>query len=279
MSSIQNDFDPAYLRQHRATISPYRALVSAQQELIRDAWNRLKWDVRSDARQSQKRLSFERNRHQGAKAVILCNGPSLLKTDFGSLKDAFTFGLNKINLLFSKSDFRPSCVVSINRLVLEQNAAFFNETELPLYLSHKAADLIHFRDNVRFLHMVNSHKFARDISGSVNEGATVTFVALQVAFHLGFTRVALVGCDHNFAVQGKANATVLGKGEDKSHFDPNYFAHGVPWQLPDLDASEMAYRLAKGVYEAFDREIVNCTEGGKLEIFRRCPLAEFLQAA
>jgi hypothetical protein len=41
----------------------------------------------------------------------------------------------------------------------------------------------------------------------------------------------------------------------------------------------MAYRLAKGVYEAFDREIVNCTEGGKLEIFRRCPLSEFLQAA
>jgi hypothetical protein len=222
---------------------------------------------------------LDRDRHQGAKAVILCNGPSLLKTDFDSLRGSFTFGLNKINLLFSKCDFRPSCVVSINRLVLEQNATFFNETELPLYLSHKAADRIQFRDNVRFLHMVNSHKFARDISGSVNEGATVTFVALQVAFHLGFTRVALVGCDHNFAVQGKANATVLGKGDDKSHFDPNYFAHGVPWQLPDLDASEMAYRLAKGVYEAFDREIVNCTEGGKLEIFRRCPLSEFLQAA
>ncbi len=275
---IKTDFSPDYLRHHRPDISPYRNLLSAQKELLREAVGRLKWDVNSVARQSKTRLRAEREANRGQKAVILCNGPSLLKTDFGSLKGTFTFGLNKINLLFSKSDFRPSCVVSINRLVLEQNAAFFNETGLPLYLSHKAADLIQFRDNVRFLHMVNSHKFARDISGSVNEGATVTFVALQVAFHLGFTRVALVGCDHNFAVQGKANATVLGKGEDKSHFDPNYFAHGVPWQLPDLDVSEMAYRLAKGVYEAFDREIVNCTEGGKLEIFRRCPLSEFLQA-
>ena len=101
-------------------------------------------------------------------------------------------------------------------------------------------------------------------------------MALQVAFHLGFTRVALVGCDHNFEVKGKANATVLGQGEDKSHFDPNYFGNGVPWQLPDLEVSEMAYRLAKGVYEAFGREIVNCTVGGKLEIYRRSSLEAFL---
>lgn len=276
---IHNSFDPEYLSRHRADISPYRALVSSQKELLRNAWERLKWDVRSEARLSKGRLLAEKNRYHGRKAVILCNGPSLLSTDFDSLEGVFCFGLNKINLLFAKSKFRPSCIVSINRLVLEQNAAFFNETDLPLYLNHSAADIVHFRENVRFLHMINSHKFARDISGSVNEGATVTFVAMQVAFHLGFNQVALVGCDHNFAVKGKANATVLGKGEDKSHFDPNYFANGVPWQLPDLDASEMAYRLAKGVYETFGREIVNCTEGGKLEIYRRSSLSEFLKSS
>ena len=275
---IQADFSPEYLSKHRPDISPYRNLFSTPRQLILEAAARLRWDIKTVARHSKRRLRSECGLGAGRKAVILCNGPSLLKTDFGSLQGTFTFGLNKINLLFSKNDFRPSCIVSINRLVLEQNAAFFNETDLPLYVSYKAADFVRFRDNVRFLHMVNSHKFARDVSGSVNEGATVTFVALQVAFHLGFRRVALIGCDHNFAVHGKANATVAGKGEDKSHFDPNYFADGVPWQLPDLDASEMAYRLAKGVYEAFDREIVNCTEGGKLEIFRRCPLQEFLRS-
>jgi hypothetical protein len=277
MSGIITEMNGNRQTHFRATISPYRELYSGQKELIIEAWQRLKWDLHFAAWRSKRRLSTERNLNHGRRAVIICNGPSLLKTNFGLLGGTFTFGLNKINLLFSKSDFRPSCVVAINRLVLEQNAAFFNETELPLYLSHKAADLIQFRDNVRFLHMVNSHKFARDVSGSVNEGATVTFAALQVAFHMGFSRVALVGCDHNFAVQGKANTTVLGKGDDKSHFDPNYFAHGVPWQLPDLEASETAYRLAKDVYEAFGREVVNCTEGGKLEIFRRCQLQEFLE--
>lgn len=266
------------LKLHRADISPYRTLVSEQRRLFCSIMDRLRWDVSSPSRHSKARLKKDHNQYVGEKAVILCNGPSLLKVDLEKLKNVYTFGLNKINLLFSKSNFRPSSIVSVNRLVLEQNAEFFNSTDIPLYIANRATDIIECRDSVRFLHLVHSEKFARDISGSVNEGATVTFVALQIAFHLGFKNVALVGCDHNFAVNGPPNLTVIGKGPDNSHFDPNYFSNGLPWQLPDLEVSENNYKLAKLAYECFDRKIYNCTEGGKLEIYERCPLEEFLSS-
>jgi hypothetical protein len=95
---------------------------------------------------------------------------------------------------------------------------------------------------------------------------------------MGFDRVALVGADHNFAAHGAANKTVTADARDESHFDPNYFAGGVKWQLPDLFESEVWYGRARQVYEAFGRQIINATEGGKLEVFERQPLGEFLSA-
>jgi hypothetical protein len=261
----------------RPDISPYRNLVSEQKRLLYLVSDRLKWDLTHAARHSRKRLALEKDKHRGQKAVIICNGPSLLNVDLTRFGGVYTFGLNKINLLFSKSNFRPSSIVSVNRLVLEQNAGFFNSTDITLYLANRAADIIKCRDTVRYLHLITSPRFARDISGSVNEGATVTFVALQVAFHLGFETVGLVGCDHNFATKGPANQTVIGHGADNSHFDPNYFAHGVPWQLPDLEESENNYRLARFAYENSGRKILNCTVGGKLDVFPRCSLDEFLE--
>lgn len=263
-------------RKQRADISPYRALLSDQRRLLKSALDRFLWDIKPAARYSKIRLRQDLDAYTGRTAVILCNGPSLLKVDLTRLENVYTFGLNKINLLFSKTDFRPSSIVSVNRLVLEQNAEFFNSTNITLYLANRAVEFVKPRDSIRFLHLIHSEKFARDISGSVNEGATVTFVALQVAFHLGFEKVALVGCDHNFAVNGPPNQTVIGRGADHSHFDPSYFSNGLPWQLPDLDVSENNYRLARLVYESFGRRIYNCTEGGKLEVFERCSLEEFL---
>ena len=238
--------------------------------------NRLKWDMNPVSWSSRARLREWRNRHVGQKAVIVCNGPSLLKADLSLLRDVFTFGLNKINLLFDKSDFRPSCVVSVNKLVLEQNAAFFNQTDLPIFLDRAATSLISARKNVAFLDPASNLSFARDCSLTVYQGYTVTNVALQLAFHMGFQDVALIGCDHTFATKGRANTTVVSGDKDLSHFDPNYFAGGAKWQLPDILQSEVSYGLARDVFEAHGRCLVNATEGGELEIFERMSLRNFV---
>lgn len=254
----------------RPTINPYRYGAF-------EIWNRLQWDLNPESWRSRQKLKACKDKYAGEKAVILCNGPSLLKSDLSLLDGVFTFGLNKINLLFDKSSFRPSCIVAVNRLVIEQNAEFYNQTDIPLYLSSYGVKFVKNRENIIFLHKSTQKKFAQDCSFSISYGHTVTFAAMQLAFHMGFTNVALIGCDHNFAVKGPANMTVTSGEKDESHFDPNYFAGGVKWQLPDLFQSEVNYTLARDIYEATGRSIVNATEGGYLEIFKRSTLKEFVK--
>jgi hypothetical protein len=68
------------------------------------------------------------------------------------------------------------------------------------------------------------------------------------------------------------------KGDDNSHFDPNYFK-GMKWQLPDLAGSEKAYRLAKEHFEKNDRQISDATVDGKLNIFPKIKFEEALSVA
>jgi hypothetical protein len=184
--------------------------------------------------------------------------------------------MNKINLLFDKSDFRPSCIVAVNRYVIKQNAAFFNRTDLPLFIDSFGMRHVHSRRNVAFLHSSEFPRFAKDCSISIAQGQTVTFVAMELAFHMGFSDVALIGCDHDFTSKGPPNETVISNDGDKDHFDPNYFSGGVKWQLPDLLTSEVYYTLARNVYHQAGRKIVNATDGGRLDIFPRISLKEFL---
>jgi hypothetical protein len=258
--------------QQPPTNNPYMKAAS----LIR---HRIAWDFHPESWRSRKRLKAMLNQFKGKKLVILCNGPSLLKVDFDLLisSGVHTFGLNKINLLFEKTDFRPSFIAAVNHLVLEQNQEFYNQTNIPLFLESYATKFVKSRSNVTFIKETYHPAFARDCSVSVYSGFTVTFVAMQLAYHLGFEQVALVGCDHNFVTKGHANQAVVSGETDPNHFDPRYFAGGVKWHLPDLFQSEVSYQMAKEVYEASGRKIYNCTEGGKLEIYERMSLQDFLR--
>jgi hypothetical protein len=90
---------------------------------------------------------------------------------------------------------------------------------------------------------------------------------MQLAFHMGFEQVILVGVDHSFVTQGKPHTEVVSQGDDPNHFSPDYFGKGFRWQLPDLETSEIAYRLARKTFESSGREILDATIGGKLTIF------------
>lgn len=270
---MSNESDDPILKSWH-TNNPYRfAAINVVRRML--------WDIRPESWLSRSRLKKLKNKHIGKKAVILCNGPTLLKTDFETLasSNVFTFGLNKINLLFDKNNFRPNCIVAVNPYVIEQNREFFNKTELPLFLSSVGTrKRIRFRPNINYLHSTSVQYFARDCSMSLYEGATVTYVALQLAFHMGFHEVTLVGADHNFETKGPANKLIASGNTDPNHFDPNYFAGGVKWQLPDLFESEVAYGRARQVYEAFGRKLFNSTEGGKLEAFERVTLDRFISS-
>lgn len=249
--------------------NPYRLAASI-------FFNKLKWDLNPKSFESRRKIGKLKDKFKDKKAVIVCNGPSLLKSDLSLLDDVFTFGLNKINLLFDKTKFRPSCIVSVNNFVIEQNKDFFNSTEIPLFLNFPSKNIIHYRKNVNYLYSCTYRGFSENANNAIYQGNTVTFVAMQLAFYFGFKEVALIGCDHNFQTKGEANKVVVSGHEDPNHFDKNYFAGGVKWQLPDLPESEAAYIKARDTFEKNNKKIFNCTVGGNLEVFERKPLKSFI---
>lgn len=218
---------------------------------------------------NQKRLETYRDVHQGERCFIIGNGPSLRQTDLSKLRHEFTFGLNRIYLLFPELGFPTSYLVSVNELVLEQCAEEIAALNIPKFLTWRArrwfadSPLTYFLDT----DYTGPENFSGDATGRLFEGYTVTYVALQLAFYMGFHEVILVGVDHNFVTRGPANQTVISEGDDPNHFFPNYFGKGFRWQLPDLEGSERAYRLAKEAYEAAGRRVVDATVGGRLTIF------------
>ena len=254
---------------------PANRPYSTALKLIR---KRLKWDLSPLSLQSRRRLREYQDSRPGAKAVIVCNGPSLLKTDLRVLDGIDSFGLNRINVLFETNAFRPSYIACVDHLALENNQAFFNSTSIPLFLAYDCAGFIKPRKNVTYLHICTTLMFARDCSHSIHTGFSVTSTALQLAFHMGYRDVALIGCDHNYARQGTANSKVVSDGAEKSHFDPNYFPKGQSLFLPDLAATEFFFHKARVAYESVGGRVVNCTVGGKLDIFPRMEIEEWKKA-
>lgn len=215
------------------------------------------------------------NTHPHERCFIIGNGPSLRQTDLSKLRGEFTFGLNRIYLLFPELGFTTTYLVSVNDLVLEQCASEMKKLELPKFITWRARGWFANDPRVTYLDtdFTGEESFSRDITRRVFEGYTVTYVALQLAFHMGFTQVILVGVDHNFVTQGAANQAVVSQGDDPNHFTPNYFGKGFKWQLPDLAGSERAYTLAREAYQRAGRSIQDASVGGKLTIF---PKIDFL---
>src|SRR4030066_2585922 len=73
--------------------------------------------------ESSRRLIGLENSCTNQRCFIIGNGPSLRQTDLSKLRGEFTFGLNRIYLLFPELGFSTSCLVAVNDLVLEQCAA------------------------------------------------------------------------------------------------------------------------------------------------------------
>ncbi len=219
-------------------------------------------------RDSIRHLAKYKDLHQGKRCFIIGNGPSLKQTDLSLLKNEYTFGMNRIYLMFPELGFSTTYFLTVNSLVIEQCAQDIRALPIPKFLSWRSYKLIGQASGLHFLHTTYTGPgFAKDMRGRVWEGATVTYVALQLAFYMGFEQVILIGVDHTYSAQGKPNTTVVSQGPDADHFHTGYFGKGFRWQLPDLDTSERSYLMARQAYELAGRGVLDATVGGKLTIF------------
>ena len=232
--------------------------------------------VSTRRRRSVARIESFRNKHQGERCFILGNGPSLMHTDLSLLRNEITFGMNRIYLLFPQIGFPTTYYLAINTLVIEQCAKEIMALDVPRFVSWRGRKWLRRDPDIVYLDTdyTPPPTFSPDVSGRVFEGSTVTYAALQLSFHMGFEEVILVGVDHSFTTKGKPNVTVVSDGEDSNHFSAEYFGKGFRWQLPDLEASEQAYLMAREAFETCGRRVLDATIGGKLDIFPKIQLED-----
>lgn len=223
------------------------------------------------------------NLHLGEACVYVGNGPSLNRMDFAFMRHFnVVMGVNKIFLGTKRFGWNPLYYVAVNRFVVEQSRAQI--VALPArakFLSESTKNWFEGVDaNIEFVRFTYTDRnaslrckssyaaFCYDICDGIHEGATVTYASLQLLYYMGCKLVYLIGVDHSFSQAGKENSVQLLAGPDMNHFDPSYFS-GLAWNLADLNDSEAHYRVAKEVFAADNRAIIDATEGGRLQVFEK----------
>lgn len=246
---------------------------------IRPAFHMLRWYptwyVGSTGRASQRRLKALKDRHKGDRCFLICNGPSLQQMDLSPLRNEITIGLNRIYLAFEEWGFSTDYLVSVNRLMIEQVGDEIEKLPITKFIGWSSRKFVKPDDNTIYVRTSANPGFHKDASGELWEGATVTFVAMQLAYHLGFDEVILIGVDHKFETSGPAHSVVTSTGPDPNHFSGDYFPQGFKWQLPDLDVSRESYEMAKTAFAEDGRTIVDATVCGELDVFPKVKFESF----
>ena len=195
--------------------------------------------------------------------LVVGNGASLKTVPLKFLSKYPAFGSNRVYLL---DGFTPFVYATINSLVATQyadeiNGVYPNSIKV---VTPKARNIVkadfYPESSIKQEFSMNPFQW-------INEGYTVTYVLLQLAYFMGFTTVLLVGVDHYYKFSGKPNQAKIARGKDTNHFSDKYFSGGVTWQNPDLANSEKYYNIAKRVYENDGRRIVNITKNTHLDVF------------
>jgi len=202
------------------------------------------------------------NTEWGKTALIVCNGPSLNGVPLEFLQKYPSFGFNNIFLF---PGFTPTYYVCCNPLVITQSRKMIETFYCPMRFIRKDYG---FTNDYEITLWDNPDLFSIDASINVVEGHTVTHIALQIAYFLGYKTVLIVGCDHRFTFSGLPDKFNMMEGDDPNHFSKNYFK-GQVWNNPNLLMSEESFRAAKFFYEKDGRRIINLTPGTALHVFEK----------
>ena len=210
-------------------------------------------------------------------AVLLGNGPSLNAVDLSLLRGRDVY-ISNYAMRHPALRRLARGVAVTNLMVAEQAPFVFHDTPLwsfhPVWMGHVIPD----RARTVWLNAVGGPLFfGAPVTRAIAWHATVSFFWLQILYHAGYRRVLMAGFDNSYVQpKGIREGVVLHQtAPDPNHFDPRYF-QGKTWQAADTDHMAATYALARQHYEADGRVILNCTAGGRLEVFDRQDLATAL---
>lgn len=222
------------------------------------------------------RLNELRNKYQGKRCFIICNGPSLKAEDLERIhaNGDFSFASNKIDKIFPQTKWRPtfytvmdesyqySLLETMNRIDAE--VKFFRRNSYCTTRNVRGRCVWLNADGDRAL--LDRPRFAEDCTDVVYTIATVTYVMFELAVHMGFRELYIIGCDNSYGLEMRRDGTIVNHGTT-SYFagsdEKSNKAVGATWEM------NLSYEYARKYADAHGIRIFNATRGGHLEAFER----------
>jgi len=218
---------------------------------------------------------------------IVGNGKSLKVSDLDLIVGEPSIACNRINLIYSRTKWRPSIYIHIESVVPDWKYVQENiDNGAECYIGEHYAcypvgalgliDANAAPKNVHFIKECHHHLVNFDNPDVLDEwhlpqlcsfGGSVN-MAMQIAVLKGFDEITLLGCDLEYK-DGKTK---------QDHFDPNY-KHGQ--EQPAFYASRNALYAHLQTLNTIRRKslnvrIYNATDGGLLELWPRRTLTDIL---
>lgn len=216
------------------------------------------------------------NIHEGKRAFIVGNGPSLTVEDLNRIQENgdISFASNHIWKIFGETEWRPTYYASVNdgiprkqtKTMVDKAEAEYKFLRTSNYLQLKGLSGNKLFVNVQGKGTIENPKFAENIVKVIYAMGTTTFVLIELAVYMGCKELYIIGCDNRYSITQTEDGKVI-YNNDKSYFsEADKTARQVPvetWQM------ELAYEFAKQYADAHGIKIYNAGRGGHLETFER----------
>lgn len=213
--------------------------------------------------------------HRGGSGVIIGGGKSIRDLDLSRITLP-TIGTNNIFL----TGFTPTYYCIEDWLVATDRRKEIEQIDCHRFYGSHLKDLLEdgiwISSFMRTKYPTFPH-FSENLNELYYTGGTVTYMALQLAFWMGFKTVYLLGIDHDYEIPKDYAERIhqdifIALEDDPNHYDPTYFGKGFRFHDPKPKRMEKAYQKAKQVFEENGRIIYNANEGSKLDLFEKVPV-------
>ena len=228
-------------------------------------------------KQHYDKLKELHNKHLGERCFIVGMGPSLDKTRFDLIKDEHFIVSNNFYQGQERFGINPKYWCVADDAVFDIHAKQLLSLDTTLFLTDEASRLF-VQNKDYYMNGVTKEPIVikplgdmetwMNISKNLRNGVCggmVIYSDLQIAFHLGFKDIYLLGCDCT-----KSNGTHF-EGADTFNTEERVIKDNE-W-LPTFKK----YKIYKKLFEKEGRTIYNATVGGDLEVFERRSLGEAIK--
>lgn len=224
------------------------------------------------------------NMHNNESCFVIGNGPSLNPEDLSKINknNIVSFAANRIYKMFDLTDWRPTYYVCTDYLLIrdfldEANAIPAKKKFTSLH-NHFNCEIT--LDNCTYFDYKYPSQFnGKHFNGNACDGmywlGTVTNCMIQLAIHMGFKNIYLIGIDHNFDRYIDEDGNEIIDETVKNYFCDQYDNDIIEEVHRDLGQSTRGYRWMSNYAKKNSINIYNASRETKLKEF---PLITFEDA-